>query len=346
MISVRKYSGYSIVSDVSFEMSTLAAARADNFYYPPEWTPDQGGLNKFQGQHPLRERAKKLDQGILVIRFEMPFNIWCGGCGSMIAKGVRFNAEKKAVGKYFSTKIWSFKMKAPCCQQEIEIQTDPKSCDYVIISGAERKVETYTAEDAETTLLPDKEDREKLADPFYRLEHQGADVEKAKSLAPLVVRLKRASDAKHADPYARNRSLRAELRSQKKRVAAEEGEARRLGLGIRLLPKSEEDSVASAGAKFRRKFDITLRNKRAMIQASSIFSATSGAAQKYDDSGANLQGRKKTSGTIGRVSMDSEALKLLAKRQRMNPLKALELVGGDIALSTKAALLQPQRRQS
>lgn len=38
-------------------------------------------------------------------RFEMPFNIWCGGCNSMIAKGVRFNAEKKQVGNYYSTKV-------------------------------------------------------------------------------------------------------------------------------------------------------------------------------------------------------------------------------------------------
>lgn len=49
-------------------MSTLAAARADNFYFPPEWDPKKGGLNKQQNQHPLRERAKKIDQGILVIR--------------------------------------------------------------------------------------------------------------------------------------------------------------------------------------------------------------------------------------------------------------------------------------
>lgn len=38
-------------------------------------------------------------------RFEMPYNIWCGGCESMIAKGVRFNAEKKQVGNYYSTKV-------------------------------------------------------------------------------------------------------------------------------------------------------------------------------------------------------------------------------------------------
>nr|KYP53024.1 Coiled-coil domain-containing protein [Cajanus cajan] len=97
--------------------SSLAAASADNFYYPPEWDPSQGSLNKFNGQHALRERARKIDQGILIIRFEMPFNVWCGGCNSMIAKGVRFNAEK----------IWSFTMKAACCKLEIIIQTDPKN---------------------------------------------------------------------------------------------------------------------------------------------------------------------------------------------------------------------------
>ncbi|WOL07662.1 hypothetical protein Cni_G16409 [Canna indica] len=48
--------------------SSLAAARADNFYYPPEWDPKKGSLNKFQGQHPMRERARKLDQCILIIR--------------------------------------------------------------------------------------------------------------------------------------------------------------------------------------------------------------------------------------------------------------------------------------
>ena len=95
---------------------------------------------QFQGQHPLRERAKKLDQGILVIRFEMPFNVWCAGCGHLIGKGVRFNAEKKAIGNYFSTKIWSFSMTSPCCQEHIEVQTDPKNHEYVVVAGARRKV--------------------------------------------------------------------------------------------------------------------------------------------------------------------------------------------------------------
>ncbi|OAY31252.1 coiled-coil domain-containing protein 130 [Manihot esculenta] len=259
-------------------MSSLAAARADNFYYPPEWTPEQGSLNKFHGQHALRERAKKINQGILIIRFEMPFNIWCGGCNSMIAKGVRFNAEKKQVGNYYSTKIWSFTMKSACCKHEIVIQTDPKNCEYVIISGAQRKTEDFDVEDAETFALPADEERGKLADPFYRLEHQEEDLQKKKEAEPVLVRLQRVSDARHSDDYALNKALRSRLRSQKKRVAEEEVASRKMGLGIRLLPTTKEDSAAAANVKFSSKFDKNRKDKRALIHATSIFPESYGAS--------------------------------------------------------------------
>lgn len=51
------------------------------------------------------EMASCLSSFAPMFRFEMPYNIWCGGCNSMIAKGVRFNAEKKQVGNYYSTKV-------------------------------------------------------------------------------------------------------------------------------------------------------------------------------------------------------------------------------------------------
>ncbi|XP_058183494.1 uncharacterized protein LOC131301309 [Rhododendron vialii] len=257
-------------------MSSLAAARADNFYYPPEWTPKQGNLNKFHGQHALRERARKIDQGILIIRFEMPYNIWCGGCNSMIAKGVRFNAEKKQVGNYYSTKIWSFSMKSACCKHEIVIQTDPKNCEYVIISGAQKKTEDYDIEDAETLILPPDEERGKLADPFYRLEHGEKDLQKKKEAEPVLVRLQRVSDSRHSDDYALNKALRAQLRNQKKRVAEEEVASRKRGLGVRLLPASEEDAAAAASVKFSSKFERNRKEKRALIKAASIFPGSSG----------------------------------------------------------------------
>lgn len=264
-------------------MSSLAAARADNFYYPPEWDPSQGSLNKFHGQHALRERARKIDQGILIIRFEMPFNVWCEGCESMIAKGVRFNAEKKQVGNYYSTKIWSFTMKSACCKHEIVIQTDPKNCEYVIIKGARRKIEEFDSEDAETLALPADEERGKLVDPFYRLEHQEEDLKKKKEAEPVIVRLQRVSDARHADDYAINKALRARLRSQKKRVAEEESVARKRGLAIRLLPASEEDNATVSRVKFSTKFEENRKMKRALISTSSIFSSSSTSDKRRAD---------------------------------------------------------------
>lgn len=96
---------------------------------------------QFQGSHgALGDRARKLHEGILIIRFEMPFNVWCSNCRHLIGKGVRFNAEKKQIGMYLSTKIWSFSFKTPCCQSRIEIHTDPKNAEYVIVKGAQRCV--------------------------------------------------------------------------------------------------------------------------------------------------------------------------------------------------------------
>ena len=41
-------------------------------------------------------------------------------------KGVRYNAEKRRVGAYYSTPIYKFRMKCALCDQFFEIRTDPK----------------------------------------------------------------------------------------------------------------------------------------------------------------------------------------------------------------------------
>ena len=179
-------------------MSSLAAARADNFYHPPDWDPrkssraehSEGGRKPLSKEdkwkaHPLRERAKKLaTEGILTIRFEMPYNVRCLGCDNHIAKGVRFNAEKKTIGKYLSTNILSFRMMCHCEDGTsrtsrltnphwIEIHTDPKNAEYVVAEGAVRvsdpALRTPAELGVEATLDSEEADK-RAANPFYRLE--------------------------------------------------------------------------------------------------------------------------------------------------------------------------------
>ena len=168
-------------------MSTLAATKADGFYYPPDWTPEGGSASlarKFNKNGSLGKRANKLHEGKLTVRFEMPYNVGCRRCGQTIARGVRFNAEKRVVGKYHSTPIYAFTMLTRCCANQLEIHTDPKDAEYVIVSGADRRIGGAGAAtryndhakglDAEGTTeieLQSREERDAMmADPMGRLE--------------------------------------------------------------------------------------------------------------------------------------------------------------------------------
>lgn len=103
----------------------MGERKGTNHYYPPDYDPKVGGLNKWLGTHALRERARKIHMGIIIIRFEMPYNIWCEGCKNHIGMGVRYNAEKTKVGMYYSTPVYQFKMKCHLCDNHIVIKTDP-----------------------------------------------------------------------------------------------------------------------------------------------------------------------------------------------------------------------------
>ncbi|KAJ3337624.1 hypothetical protein HDU93_000767 [Gonapodya sp. JEL0774] len=232
----------------------MADRKNVNKYYPPGWDPSKGSINTYVGSHPLRERAKRLKtEGILVIRFEMPYNIWCGGCGNHIGMGVRYNAQKKKVGNYFSTPILQFRMKCHLCDNWIEITTDPKNAEYVVTAGARRKNEEYTAEDAEVLNLVSEEQRKKLAtDPMYRLEHEQKDKKKVDDLRPVIEQLQDISDITWSDPYTLNSRLRRAHRAQRHLDAAMQKEAHavadRLNLSIPVLPVDERDEVSAKRA--------------------------------------------------------------------------------------------------
>eukprot|EP01126_Amoeba_proteus_P033316 TRINITY_DN3269_c0_g2_i2.p1 TRINITY_DN3269_c0_g2~~TRINITY_DN3269_c0_g2_i2.p1 ORF type:complete len:206 (-),score=30.82 TRINITY_DN3269_c0_g2_i2:629-1246(-) len=194
----------------------MAERKAVNKYYPPDWEPQHGSINKFVGQHPLRERAKKINQGILVVRFELPWGTFCLKCNSHLPKGKRFNAEKSKAGKYHSTTLWSFKMKCPHCDNELEVQTDPENRDYKCINGLKRREETKDIKDEEEYGLERLTDQSELdiirADPFKTLEHQNDDAEAAEEKFPHLVALIERSEELTKDDYSVSQMLRSKFR--------------------------------------------------------------------------------------------------------------------------------------
>ncbi|KAF9474673.1 DUF572-domain-containing protein [Pholiota conissans] len=188
-----------------------------NKYYPPDYDPSQGSLNKARGKHALGDRARKLDQGILITRFELPFNIWCGTCNNHIGMGVRYNAEKKKIGAYYSTPIFSFRCKCHLCDGWFEIQTDPKNTRYVVTSGARQKDEDWNPEENGGFAVHDTDKEAAVVDPLAALEktteskHHMENVQK-----PRIESLQTISEHFNADPYSLSLKARKRFREEKK----------------------------------------------------------------------------------------------------------------------------------
>ncbi|KAK4047313.1 Protein saf4 [Microbotryomycetes sp. JL201] len=166
-----------------------------NKYYPPDYDPSHGSLNKYHGKHALGDRARKLDKGILIVRFELPFNIWCGNCNNHIGQGVRYNAEK--------SKHW------------FEIRTDPQNTRYVVHSGARQKNEEWDPAENGGIVLDDKKDGEP-PDAFAALEKSQKQKTKALSEAAHLQALEDDRAAHWSDPYAASTILRNKFRKNKK----------------------------------------------------------------------------------------------------------------------------------
>ena len=229
-----------------------------NKYYPPDYD-GKSNINKMAGTHALGRRAHKLDQGILIVRFELPFNIWCGSCNKHIGQGVRFNAEKKRIGNYYSTPIWSFRMKCHLCSAWFEIKTDPENTRYVIVDGAKKQADEWDTTDQGVVqpkgmkclfgilLTIDVEEKKKLDDPFARLEKDEEDKVKASEQHQIISKLYDMSHRQWSDPWSTSKKLRKTFREEKKVLKAKsmlaEDIRNRNGLHITLLPEAEEDTV-------------------------------------------------------------------------------------------------------
>lgn len=229
----------------------MGERKGQNKYYPPDYDPKAGGLNKFLGTHALRERARKIHLGILIIRFEMPYNIWCEGCKNHIGMGVRYNAEKSKVGMYYSTPVYQFRMKCHLCDNYIVMKTDPGNLDYEIVSGARRQEKRWEASENGQIVADTKDTQRRLFDdPMYKLEHVVNDTQKSEDAKPRLYKLYERNHYVWDDDYMANSKLRAEFRTQKKELKAEADRDNALlqksSLNIELLPESDQDARLAA----------------------------------------------------------------------------------------------------
>ena len=246
------YSPHSSLVDVA----AMAERKSTNKYYPPDWDPSKGSLNTYHGSHPLRERASRLQShGILVIRFEMPFAVHCLACHASIDKGVRFNADKQRVGQYFSTPLFSFIMRCPLCANTIRIDTDPMARDYAVVEGARRReaaAEERAEENGQLVVGVDEaEARQRATDVLARVERSAADERKARSVDPVLLRLL-ALNERMEDDFGQSQRLRAHSRKRREEWQAREAEREEKGLGMQLLPGSEEDRLEAEGRRYGR----------------------------------------------------------------------------------------------
>jgi coiled-coil domain-containing protein 130 len=218
-----------------------------NKYYAPEHDDDKRTLNQLAGKkHPLGARGRKYKEGVIVVRFELPFDVYCAGCERRFAEGTRYNAQKSKSGDYLSIPIWNFRLKCSHCGNSFVIQTDPQNADYVVHEGARKAAQPPSA-------LPEVE--REPEDPITKLER---DVKRQTKLD----RDKRELDALYKsnsrqwdDTLERSQALRSHFRKEKHELQQKEEEMKKLqdkhSLSLPLLEPNVEDDAASSRVEFQ-----------------------------------------------------------------------------------------------
>lgn len=234
-------------------------------------------------RHALGNRARKAGQGILTVRFEMPYPIWCTTCPkpTIIGQGVRFNAEKKKVGNYYSTPIFSFRMKHVVCGGWIEIRTDPKNTAYVVTEGAKKRdTGDDKVHEGEIVIRSDEERARLQNDAFAALEVTIDDRKQTKVDRNRIEELLEAKDKDWDDTFAANRRLRkvfrVERKVREKKEAITEGLKDKMSLGIDLLEETEDDRRRATYVEFGDFADLTSEVAISKARARPLFPGYAG----------------------------------------------------------------------
>lgn len=328
-------------------MSTLSAARADNFYFPKDFDPSK---HKTLHHYNRVKKAEKSGRGekdgnsfatpkeTHKVRYETPFHVRCEKCKKMIAKGVRFNADKKQIGNFHTTKIWEFSFNCRFCPNKIKVHTDPEKCDYNYVAGAYRIFDTENA--TEGTVIDLQKEKEKKNNPFARLEGKSGDIDSGKNERPRVHQIQQIQE-KWKDDFQLNSMLRKKFRDEKKSLS-NTGFGTGLGvfasgeiLGNKKLKLEELDDfdqrvIDSIGFQ-KDKVKEDLARKRQDIKNQSIFygkkeANRSGSISNFNKDVENL--RKKLGnlpqGTLNALKLDQRGIAKAQQDERKNFLKLIK----------------------
>lgn len=154
---------------------------------------------------------------------------------------MRYNAQKRKVGNYYSTPIFAFRCKCHLCSHWFEIRTDPQNAAYTIFEGAKKQESTWDPEtegghmvydteatskqDATTALASGVSASEAVAagiDPLAAMDQEAAQKANASAANKRVSELYAASEVM-ADPYEANRALRGKFRVEKRKALEAQG---------------------------------------------------------------------------------------------------------------------------
>ncbi|EPY52933.1 complexed with Cdc5 protein Cwf16 [Schizosaccharomyces cryophilus OY26] len=212
-------------------------------YYPPD------------EENKPRKRAKTKN----VVRFEMPFAVWCNQCENLIHQGTRFNAEKKQIGAYYSSKVWSFTVHCHLCSNSLEIHTDPKNTEYIVFTGGKRKAE------AADTVTSSNVATAEIQDPLEALEKSIATQKKKETRNTELELIYERNERQWADPFTVSQKLRRDFRIKKKMIKEQEEKEsefkKQAGLGLSLLPPTPSDErIAQQLARHERTSSQALTN--------------------------------------------------------------------------------------
>lgn len=244
----------------------------------------------------------------------MPVNVWCDGCGEHIARGVRYNAEKKKCGTYFTSDVFEFQMNCHLCGQRFIIKTDPENRDYEFVSGLHRKVETFDVKEIGTREFDDKEQALMRADAIRSLENKEEDSMKFEKAVPTLDRLKDLEEKLHTNEDSLNQRVRSKLREIRKAEERREARASAAGLSIRLLPTSRSDIRKSRSVAFERKSkaEVAAKLKDVKARSGDIFGREDARMEhtlkRVIANGVDLKGFKKTE-----TKTDEPMIKVIAK---------------------------------